>query len=147
MQPLHFTTKIHAPRGNVWHALWDDATFRQWTNVIDEGTYMVGTLEEGAQVQFISGSSGYGVTSLVKDFVPYELISFLHEVDTMETGTANREDEWTGGEERYILTEENGVTTLSVTVDVPEELVEMMQERYPQAFAVVRELAENHATK
>jgi len=133
---------IHTDRHKVWNILWQDDTFRQWASVIDPGTYMVGELKEGEEVQFISAENGYGVTSLVEKLVPYEYILFRHSADTKNSGTENREKEWTGGAERYKLTEINGVTVLTATFDVPRELENYFKENYPKALQKVKELAE-----
>ena len=61
---MQFTIEIKAPKEIVWNTLWDDKTFRDWANNIDEGMYMTGGLKEGNEVQFIS-PSGNGVISKV----------------------------------------------------------------------------------
>ncbi|MDB5183990.1 MAG: hypothetical protein JWO07_671, partial [Candidatus Saccharibacteria bacterium] len=53
-----------------------------------------------------------------------------------------RTQEWTGGEERYRLTEKDGTTTLTVAIDVPTEMEEYFGINYPKAFERVKELAE-----
>ena len=104
---------------------------------------MVGELKEGAEVQFISSHGGYGVTSLVEKLSPNESVTFRHMMDTKEFGAEERENEWTGGTETYSLTESNGVTTLTHTSNIPSELEEIMNERYPKALQRVKELAED----
>ena len=122
--------------------LWQDETFREWASIIDPETYMVGDLKEGYEVQFISSSSGYGVTSLVEKLVAGEFLLLKHRADTQENGKLEREKEWTGGEESYSLAEKDGITTLSVAFDVPPELEEVFQVNYPKALARVKGLAE-----
>src|SRR3989344_4323683 len=143
MKKLQFSIKIKAPKEKVWNTLWDDKTFRDWANIIDEGTYMVGEMKEGNEVQFISGSSGYGVTSLIKKLTPNEFVLFKYMGDTKEGGTKKREQEWTGGQESHSLTERDGITTLTVELDAPPEQVELFEERLPEALQRVKELAEN----
>jgi len=143
MQKLKFSIEIQAPKEKVWHTLWEDTTFRDWANIIDAGTYMVGEMKEGAEVQFISGSSGYGVTSLIEKLVPNEFVLLSHRADTKESGKEEREREWTGGQESYSLTERDGATLLTVELDTPPEQVETFEERLPKALARVKELAEN----
>lgn len=142
MQEQKFTIEIHAPRERVWSTLWDDATFRQWANIIDEGTYMVGELVEGQEVQYISAANGYGVTSLVEKLVAPEYLLLRHSADTQDTGKRERAKEWTGGEESYRLAEQGGATTLTVAFDVPTELLDYFQVTYPKALAMVKTLAE-----
>ena len=143
MQKIQFPIEIKVIKEKVWNILWEDKTFREWANIIDEGTYMVGEMKEGAEVQFISAVSGYGVTSLIEKCIPNELVLFRHMVDTKETGKREREKEWTGGQESYLLTEHDGNTTLTVELDVPPEQVETFEERLPKALRRVKELAEN----
>ncbi len=142
MKKQQFSVKIQASREKVWNTLWEDKTFREWATIIDEGTYMVGEMKEGSEVQFISSSSGYGVTSLVEKLVPSEFVLFRHMVDTKDNGAREREKDWTGGTESHSLVEEDGVTTLSVEFDVPTELEEIFKDRMPKALERVKVLAE-----
>ena len=144
MKEMKFTVEINASREKVWDTLWQDKTFRQWASVIDPGTYMVGELKEGNKVQFISSSSGYGVTSLVEKMTPSEFLLLRHHADTQEDGKREREDEWTGGGESYSLTEKDSLTTLTVVFDVPSELEEEFNSSYPKALKQVKVLAEGN---
>jgi hypothetical protein len=54
MQKQQHAIEIMASKEEVWNTLWEDRTLRDWASIIDEGTYMVGVLEEGNEVQFIS---------------------------------------------------------------------------------------------
>ena len=141
MNELQFSIEINAPRERVWDTLWQDGTFRDWASIIDPETYMVGGLKEGNEVQFISGN-GYGVTSLVEKLTPGEFLLLRHRADTQEDGKREREKEWTGGEESYSLTENDGATTLTVAFDVPPELEEEFKVNYPRALERVKVLAE-----
>lgn len=142
MNEMQFTIDVQASKEKVWDTLWQDATFRKWAGLIDPGTYMVGELQEGNEVQFISAENGYGVTSLVAKVVPNEYLLLKHQADTKDTGTAERTKEWTGGNESYTLTEKDGTTTLLVAFDVPPELEDYFQENYPKALQKIKELAE-----
>jgi hypothetical protein len=143
MKPFQFSISIHASRERVWKTLWEDKTYRDWANFIDEGTYMVGELKAGNEVQFISSSSGYGVTSYVESLIPNVFVKLRHMADTKDMGNQNRENEWTGGTESYSLTDADGITTLTAEMDLPPELVELFQTIFPKALERVKELAEN----
>ena len=142
MQKQQFSIEIKAPRERVWNMLWEDKTFRNWGNIIDEGQYMVGEIKEGNEVQFISSVSGYGVTSLIEKLVTNEFVSFRQMADTKDSGEREREKEWTGGTESYSLAENNGVTTLTVDIDVPPGQEETFKVRFPKALERVKILAE-----
>jgi uncharacterized protein YndB with AHSA1/START domain len=137
-----FSIQINASQKRVWDILWNDKTFRQWADIIDEGTYMKGGLKEGSEIEFISGN-GYGVTSLVEKLVTGELLLIRHKADTQDVGQQAREDQWTGGKEIYTLEEADGITTLTAEFDVPPELEDYFKETYPKAFEMVKVLAES----
>ena len=139
MQKQQFSIAIKAPRERVWNTLWVDKTFRDWASIIDEGMYMIGEIKEGNEVQFIS-PTGYGVTSLIEKLIPNEFVSFRHMADTKDGG--EREKEWTGGQESYALAENDGITTLTVAIDVPPGQEETFKNRLPKALARVKTLTE-----
>lgn len=142
MKKMQFSIEIKASKEKVWNTLWEDATFRDWAGIIDEGTYIKGEIKEGNEIQFISSENGYGVTSLVAICRPNAFVLFRHSADTQERGEQEREKEWTGGEESHSLTEKDGVTTLTVEFDVPTELEETFNDRFPRALERVKALAE-----
>lgn len=142
MKELTFTIDIRAPKSRVWDTLWQDVTFREWTGLIDPGTYMKGELKEGNELEFISAENGYGVTSLVSKLVDGEHVLLKHQADTQNSGQDERVDEWTGGSESYTLAENDGITTLTITFDVPVELEEIMNESCPKAMERIKSLTE-----
>jgi len=91
MKELEYQIVINKPKEVVWDTLWDDQSFRDWANNIDEGTYLLGDLVEGNEIQFISSVNGYGVTSLVSKLIPNEYILFKHASDTQNKGTEMRD--------------------------------------------------------
>lgn len=139
---MQFSIEINSPKDKVWNTLWQDETFRQWAHLIDPETYLVGELQEGNEIQFISAANGYGVTSLVEKLVENELLQLRHSADTQETGQRERDNQWTGSTETYTLTEKDGITTLTITFGVPIELEEYFRENYPKAMEKIKELAE-----
>ena len=38
MKEIQFTIEINASKERVWATFWEDVTFRDWANIIDEGT-------------------------------------------------------------------------------------------------------------
>lgn len=142
MQDMKFSIDIHAPKEKVWVTLWQDETFREWAGIIDPGTYMVGELKAGNEVQYISAENGYGVTSLVAELAEGEYLLLRHQADTQDSGQNTRAKEWTGGEESYRLAENEGITTLTVTFGVPAHLEGYFSDAYPKALQCVKELSE-----
>ena len=142
MKKQHFSIKIKAPKEKVWQTLWQDKTFRDWGNIIDEGQYMVGEMKKGSEVQFISSVSGFGVTSVIEKLILHEYIAFRQIADTMDSGKQERDKEWTGGTESYELIEKNNITNLTVKIDVPPGQEETFKVKFPKALERVKILAE-----
>jgi hypothetical protein len=142
MKEIQFSIDINASKERVWATLWEDKTFRDWANIIDEGTYLKGEIKEGNEIQFISSVNGYGVTSLIEKLILNEFVLFRHSADTKESGQQGREKEWTGGMESYSLIGKNGVTTLIVKTEVPKELEETFNVSLPRALERIKTLAE-----
>lgn len=142
MKELEYQIIINKPKEIVWFTLWDDQSFRDWSNNIDEGTYMLGSIIEGNEIQFISSVNGYGVTSLVSKLIPNEYVLFKHASDTQNTGTETRDKQWTGGSESYTLTENNGSTVLIIKSEIPDELVELFNVSMPKALERIKYLSE-----
>jgi hypothetical protein len=142
MKEIQFSIEINVSKERVWTTIWEDITFRDWANIIDEGTYMKGVIKEGNEIQFISSVNGYGVTSLIEKHNPNEFVLFRYSADTKDSGQQERDKEWTGGTESYSLTEKNGVTTLNVKMDVPQEQEETFNIRFPRALERIKTLAE-----
>lgn len=141
MKQLQFSIHIHEPKEKVWDTLWQDATLREWAGMIDPGTHMVGALQKGNQVQFLS-ASGYGVTSLVEELIPGEFVLLRHSADTQDEGKQERDKQWTGGTESYSLTEKDENTTLTIAFDVPVELEAFFLDTYPKVMEKIKLLAQ-----
>ena len=142
MKELEYQIIINRPKEVVWDTLWDDQSFRDWANNIDEGTYLLGDLIEGNEIQFISSVNGYGVTSLVSKLIPYEYILFKHASDTQNTGTETRDKQWTGGSESYSLIERDNQTLLIIRSEIPDELVKYFNIAMPIALKRIKYLCE-----
>lgn len=142
MTELEFSIHIDQSKEIVWNTLWDEHSFRDWANNIDEGTYLKGDLVEGNEIQFISSVNGYGVTSLVAKLIPNKYILFKHAADTQNTGTETRDKQWSGGSESYTLVEENNRTLLTIRSEIPEELVDYFNQAMPIALSRIKYLAE-----
>lgn len=142
MIETEFTIDIKGSKETVWHILWGAESFKDWANIIDEGTFLKGELIQGQLIEFISAVNGYGVTSLVAELIPFEYVLFHHGADTKDMGQALRDQEWTGGKESYLLNERAGITKLTVKTDIPSDLIELFNVRLPLALNRIKILSE-----
>jgi Activator of Hsp90 ATPase homolog 1-like protein len=146
MEKSEFKIKINAPKEKVWKVLWDDASYRTWTSVFAEGSYVVTDgWKEGSKVLFLDGK-GAGMVSKVAKNKPNEFMSFKHlgEVkDGVEDTSSERVKEWAGASENYTLKESNGGTELVVDMDMTEEFKDYLTQTWPKAMEQIKALAEN----
>jgi uncharacterized protein YndB with AHSA1/START domain len=141
MNRLQFSVDIAAPRDKVWQVLWDDASYRDWTSVFAEGSYAVSDWNEGSPIQFIDPASGNGMAAVIEKKRPGEFMSFRHEAE-IKDGTVQPPAAWSGAHENYLLTANDGRTTLRVDLDAADEHRQMFEEKFPQALTRVKNLAE-----
>ena len=82
MQKIHFSVQIQAARQKVWDTMLQDQTYRKWTKAFNEGSYYVGSWEEGADIRFLgpdpSGEGEGGMVSRIKERRPPEFVSIEH---------------------------------------------------------------------
>lgn len=142
-----FNISIAASPNIVWHVLWDQNHYRQWTHVFCEGSYYVSDLKEGSGVHFIA-PNGEGMFSKVAERVENEKMVFAHigvlkdfEEQPMDDKTLS----WSGAKEAYFLTKEGDNTLLTTVLDMAEEHSIYFDEVFPKALAEIKRLAEQFA--
>lgn len=145
MEKLEFKIEINAPANKVWNVLWDDATYRKWTSAFCEGSYAVSNWNEGDSIHFLS-PSGDGMYSKIHKKIDNKFISFNHigNIKNFEEMPIDEETKnWSNSFENYELTEENGKTTVLVSIDSLEEYVSFFNSTMPKAMELVKNLSEN----
>lgn len=150
MQKLKFKTDINAPAEKVWQVLWNDDTYREWTKAFGHGGYAKTDWKEGSRVHFLSDGEPdedgmNGMYSLIDTLVPGQKMFFKHLGVLKHSEEQPLDDEsrkWSGSMENYTLTEENGITTLEVEIDIVDDHVDFFKEAFPNALKSVKELSE-----
>jgi hypothetical protein len=144
METLKFIIKIKASRETVWTVLWGEETYKQWTNVFCEGTYVETTWNEGDKIYFLN-PNGEGMNSIIEKKIPNEFMAFKHISglkDFKEMPIDAETEEWTGAMETYRLTEENGFTILEVNIDTLEKYIDYFKTTFPNGLEVLKKLSE-----
>ena len=139
MKLLKFKTSINASKEKVWSTLWNDTTYRQWTSAFTTGSHAVSDWNEGSKINFLDGN-GSGMFSIIDKKVENQQMIFKHLGDIVN-GTEVI-TEWSGAKENYLLSENNGVTELTVTLDTADEYVSYMTDSFPKALALLKEITE-----
>jgi hypothetical protein len=147
MQRRRFSTQINAPKEIVWGILWSEENYGKWTAVFSEGSYAESDWNEGSRVRFLS-PEGEGLYSEIAEKVPHDKMFFRH-IGVIRNGQEQPIDDesrkWSGAIENYVLSEDDGVTTLSVDMDITDDHLSYFEQKFPEALTKVKELAEQQA--
>lgn len=141
---LTFTVSIRAPRPLVWDTMFDADGYRAWTAPFCEGSYFVGTWEEGTRMQLLA-PNGSGMASEVAERRPCEFLSIRHLgeiVSGIEDTTSERVRQWAPAYENFALSDADGHTLVEVGVDTLPEYEAMMLSAYPRALEALKSLCE-----
>ena len=143
-----FKITIDAPREQVWAALWNDATYRQWTAPFSEGSRAETDWKKGSKVLFLDGKNS-GMVSTIVDNKPNEFMGFRHlgivnkGVEDLDSVEARK---WSNATETYTLQTVNGKTELTVDMqgNIPQEFVDYFLKTWPKALETLKEIAEKN---
>src|SRR6187402_1531690 len=126
MKKLTFSIDVNAPREKVWYSLWDEENFENWTSVFCEDSSNISDWNEGSKIHFLD-ANGNGMNSKVNIKKPFETLVLNHYgelKDFKELPLTEETKAWSGSEERYDLTENNGITTVTASVDIVEKFAD-----------------------
>ncbi len=142
---IKFNINIAATKEKVWQILWNNETYKAWTGAFSEGSFAVSDWNEGSPIHFLDGK-GKGMYSVIQKKVPNKLMEFKHigEIkNNKEQPLDEMSSKWTGSLEAYLLKETNGITDLTVEMDIVEDFADYINNTFPKALQKVKEMAEN----
>ncbi len=143
-EKLNYSIAIDASKEQVWHALFDDESFRTWSSVFAEGSHYVGDWSEDSEIRFLVKGND-GMVSVIDKNRPFEYMSIRH-IGYIRKGVEDIDSDevksWTPAYENYTLVDSEGGTRLTVGTDTFNEFVEYFNETWPKALDVIRKLAE-----
>ncbi|PRY48022.1 activator of Hsp90 ATPase-like protein [Arcticibacter pallidicorallinus] len=145
MKTQEYEIIIDAPAKKVWDVLLGKESYPVWTSAFSPTSQVETDWQEGSKALFLDGS-GHGMVSEIAANRPYEYISIRHlgtYKDGVEHTGNDKENQWAGAMENYILQESSGNTRLLIELDVVDEYQKQMDEMWPLALKKVKELAEN----
>ena len=79
--------------------------------------------------------------SIIDTNIQNKQMTFRH-LGSVKDGKQIPEKDWENAVEEYILNEENGKTTLKVSLDTVEEYADMFNKTFPKALQKVKEISE-----
>jgi hypothetical protein len=152
MEKVQFTIEIHAPAKSVYEAMLglnDKATYNGWTSAFNPTSTFEGSWHLGSKIYFIGTNEQgkrAGMISEIAEHIPAEFVSIRHYgiVDgDQEITSGELVEQWAGGTENYRYAESDGITTLTVTIDVVPEHIDYFNSTYPNALKKLKEIVES----
>lgn len=151
MKKLQFKVNIQAPASKIYETMLGlnhISTYEEWTAFFNPTSSYEGTWEKGTKMYFVGvdekGEKG-GMLSKIAENIPHQFVS-IHHYGLLQAGieiTEGQEvEKWANGYENYTFEENNGMTTVGVDVDVPEDFLDYMNETYPKALGKLKEMCE-----
>lgn len=151
MTKLQFTVNINAPLNKVYDTMLgisNKASYEQWTALFNPTSSYEGNWQQGEKMLFIGvdekGEKG-GMVSRIAENIPNQFVSIQHYgmvVAGTEITTGPEVEKWANGLENYTFEESNGVATVTVDLDTAEEFMDYMNEHYPKALNMLKEICE-----
>ena len=146
MKTLQFTKVINAPADRVWDVLWNKGTYSVWTKPFYSkgSSFMHSDWQIGGKTLFTDENKNGMVSTIVSKNEPYDVVfEHLGEVTNgVEDTTSDRVKMWAGSLEEYHLKENDGQTTLTASVQVGEQMEDMMNKGFTEGLNEVKRLAE-----
>lgn len=139
MKKKNFNIEINASKQTVWDTLWNDTTYRQWTSVFAPGSHAVSDWKEGSKIKFL-GDNEDGMHSIIEKNIVYEQMSFKH-LGEIKNGIETI-SVWSGAMEEYFLKEKNGITNLTIEIDISPEFEDYFSETFPKAIELIKQISE-----
>ena len=151
MKKIQFNLTIHAPANKVYDAMLGinkKSTYEQWTALFNPTSTYEGSWNKGSKMLFIGtdekGEKG-GMVSEIVDNTPNRFISIRHYglvQANVEITEGAEVEKWANGFENYTFEENNGITTVTVDLDTTEDLLDYMNQTYPKALDMLKEICE-----
>lgn len=151
MKKLQFRISINALVEKVFDhmlGIQNKSTYEQWTALFNPTSSYEGNWTKGSKMLFIGtdekGEKG-GMVSEIAENIPNQFVSIRHYglvQANVEITEGPEVEKWANGFENYTFEENNGITKVTVDLDMTEEFMDFMNETYPKALAKLKELCE-----
>lgn len=151
MEKIQFKKDIKSSAQNVFETmlgLKNIETYEQWTAEFNPTSTYEGQWKKGAKMYFVGtdekGNRG-GMVSEIADMIPSKFVSIRHygmlDGDT-EITEGEQVEKWAGGLENYSFHESNGITTVTVEMDITEDYMDYFNTTWPKALDKLKSITE-----
>jgi hypothetical protein len=141
---IHFQTTIQAPVSVVWEKMLGAESYPRWTSPFVEGSYYEGSWSRGSRIRFLT-PSGKGMVAEIAESRPTEFISIRHlgfVANGIEDTDSDSVRAWAPAYENYTFNPVPEGTRLVVDQDVTDDFERFMQDRWPKALDLLKQLCE-----
>lgn len=151
MKRTQYKIDIKAPAATVYKTmlgLEDKSTYEAWTAEFNPSSTYEGSWDKGSKILFVGvGEDGQrgGMVSEIAENIPNQFVSIRHlgivKGDT-EITSGEEVENWIGAMENYSFEENNGMTTLTVDIDMVEDYIDYFDRAYPKALNKLKQTIE-----
>ncbi len=145
MKHLEFKIEISSPAKKVWETMLNKETYEQWVSKSWPNSSYDGKWEQGQKIKFV-GPDGSGTLAEMVEVKPYQSIVARHIAVLGPGGTEDRTSDiakgWIGTMEGYKFAEQQGKTTVTVSIDTPPDWAKMFEEGWPAALEELKRITE-----
>lgn len=146
---IQFAAAIDAPVRAVWRFMIGPESYKRWASAFMEGSCFEGSWEQGAKIRFLS-PSGDGMVAEIAQNRKNEFISIRHLgyiSNGVEDTTSESVRAWAPAYENYTFISVPEGTKLVIELDVPGEWEQYMNEAWPRALALLKQLSEAESAR
>jgi hypothetical protein len=146
MKKIENITQINAPAHKVWQVLTNEQYYSKWYEAFGTGSKAIGEWKQGEKIIF-ADDNGMGLIGNIVVFdkdkeIRIDMKGLL--MDGVEDYESDDAKALGLAQERYVLDEKNGVTTLHTSADMDEAWFESMSESWNEALKQIKQLAESN---
>lgn len=148
MERMQFKTSINAGVKKVYDTMLGQDTFKQWTAAFNPTSDFEGSWKKGSKIAFTGISKTgkrEGMLGVIEENIPEQFVSIKYSglIDGDREITEGPDvADWAGSHENYTFEENNGLTELTVDIDINDEMREYFKSTYPKALALLKNLCE-----
>lgn len=152
MNKINFEILIIAKPESVWDAVVNEAKYRAWTSVFQEGSYFEGSWNKGDAIRFIAlnqeGQKEGMISEIAESNYP-EYISIRHLgfiSNGVEDTTSEAIRKWAPSYENYTFEKIGENKTLfKLDMDATEEYYDMFMQMWPKALEKLKQVSEENS--
>lgn len=139
MKTITFKTEINAPIKKVWNTIWNEDSYKVWTQHFASGSYYESDWEVHGVTKFLGPENNGMLSTITKLEIPKEVIfNHLADINNGIEGKSYGE----GGFEKYELSENDNITTLVISVDIIDEYEQNMNVGFSNGLKEIKRIAE-----